>query len=114
MNEIKKIEELITELSRDLPAPSRIESKVNLEMEKVRQLELENDNLANANKHRKGLVIWMTIVVSLWLLFSATMVVLQFTFDGLTPTEMCALLTTTTANVLGLAVIVLKGLFRKS
>ncbi len=39
---------------------------------------------------------------------------LKFALDVLSSTEMSALLTTMTANILGLAVIVLKGLFRKA
>ena len=111
----KKFEELEAELSDILSTPPEIEGNVSFKSEKVRQLKLENENLANANIHRNRLVTWMIVVVSLWLIFAGVMVILQLSFNcGLTSAEMCALLTTTTANVLGLAVIVLKGLFRKA
>lgn len=87
-------------------------SGVDAEQEKVRYLQLQNDNLANANAHRTTLVYWMIIVVSAWLVLTAGIVIAQLCLDQLSDTVMCALLTTTTVNVLGLAVIVLRGLFR--
>ena len=62
--------------------------------------------------HRKGLIGWVKWVVSGWL-FSVLFVV---TFNslfrfGLNDGVLIALITTTTVNILGLAYIVLKGLF---
>jgi len=114
MSKEKTAETLASELREVVSAPSSIEKGINIEKEKIRQFQLENDSLANSNKHRNRLVIWMTIVVSAWLLFTAVIVSIKLSSDtGLSDTETCALLTTTTANILGLAVIVLKGLFRK-
>lgn len=62
-------------------------------------------------KHRKILVIWMIATVSIWLVFTGTIVALEFRKGQLSDNVLIALLTTTTANVLGLAVIVLRGLF---
>jgi len=61
---------------------------------------------------RKTLVRWMMFVVSLWLAFTAVIVGIELHLSGgLSNSVMCALLTTTTANVIGLAMIVLRGLF---
>jgi len=70
---------------------------------------------AEDTKHRKGLVLWVKSVVSLWL----TGVLFVVTFNSLlcfnlSDKVMIALLTTTTVNILGLAYIVLKGLFQLS
>lgn len=63
-------------------------------------------------KHRRQLVIWMMCVVSAWLLIVLFIVV----FNGIlklsvSDNVMIALLATTTVNVLGLANIILNGLF---
>lgn len=63
-------------------------------------------------KQRKTLVVWMIIVVSVWLA-----AVLVFTVFGnvwclkIDKQVLITLLATTTINVLGLANIILKGLF---
>ncbi len=114
MSRNKEVENIEADLLEVVSAPASVESSVSFKREKVRQLQLENENLANANKHRGVLVTWMIVVVSLWLLFAAAVVVAKICLNGLSDAEMCALLTTTTANVLGLAVIVLKGLFRRA
>lgn len=65
-------------------------------------------------KHRDRLVKWMMVVVSAWLFIAAGIVITQLCINHiLSDTVLCALLTTTTANVLGLAVIVLRGLFHQ-
>ena len=63
--------------------------------------------------YRKYLAKWVMYVVSIWL----ALVLVIFTLNGFRlvyyqPTVMIALLATTTANVLGLAFIVLRGIFQ--
>jgi len=68
-------------------------------------------------KSRKRLEIWATIVISLYLVLICLIFVLNSlkTKGGVilecNPNLMIALLTTTTVNILGLVVIVLKGYF---
>ncbi len=78
----------------------------------ARSLEVSQKKRYDDNtKHREGLVGWVKCVVSLWLF--ATFVILSFN-NALELSEgvLVALLTTTTVNILGLAFIVLRGLFR--
>lgn len=63
-------------------------------------------------KHRKWLVLWMMIIVSFWLV----VVLMTTIFNDLwhfniSQGVMITLLATTTVNVLGLANIILNGLF---
>ncbi len=63
-------------------------------------------------KERKLLSHWVIIVVSLWLLFVLAILSLNRLLElKLSDTVLCMLLGTTTINILGLAYIVLKGLF---
>ena len=55
---------------------------------------------------------WVMIIIPVWLVLILVIVFLQgFRIFRLSPTETVALLATTSANVLGLAYIVLKGFF---
>lgn len=75
--------------------------------------EQERERFEQDTKQRKSLVVWMIVVVSIWLAFTACVVVTEIALFGkLSDVVMCALLTTTTANVIGLAMVVLKGLFQ--
>lgn len=61
---------------------------------------------------RRWLSIWVMVIVPCWLLL--VMILMYFTGFGLTSfsdTSIVALLSTTTVNVLGLAFIVLRGMF---
>ncbi|MGL5894138.1 MAG: hypothetical protein ACRCZM_05950, partial [Bacteroidales bacterium] len=60
-------------------------------------------------KHRRVMVYWTMAVVSAWLLLSLIILVWVRISDNVKIT----LLTTTTANILGLPYIILKGLFRE-
>lgn len=72
----------------------------------------ERERFKQDTEQRKTLVIWMIIVVSSWLLFTCAVVVAEICIcKKLSDTVLCMLLGTTTANVLGLAMIVLQGLF---
>ena len=68
---------------------------------------------AEDTRHRKGLVSWVKYVVSLWLLGVLFVVTFNSIFHFyLSDSVLITLLTTTTVNILGLAYIVLKGLFQ--
>ncbi|MDR1918826.1 MAG: hypothetical protein LBQ65_04170 [Tannerellaceae bacterium] len=63
-------------------------------------------------KERKTLSKWVRRVVSLWLVFAAFILLFNHILCfNLSDTVICMLLGTTTINILGLAYIVLKGLF---
>ena len=62
--------------------------------------------------HRSGLIFWVKLVVSLWLFCAIIVVAFNNLFHfKLNDSVLIALLTTTTLNILGLAYIVLQGLF---
>lgn len=93
--------------SEALDAPKEQDKNTAIdEAEKIKN-EGEKKNIA----HRDSLIHWMTAVVSLWLLFVVCLMIAAFRVYGLSDTVLCMLLGTTTVNVLGLATIVLKGLF---
>ena len=74
--------------------------------QKIRRLSEDTD-------HRKGLITWVKYVVILWLACVVVIVAANsFTFFDLSDGVLIALLTTTTVNILGLAYIVLQGLFK--
>lgn len=63
-------------------------------------------------KHRKWLVIWMMIVVSIWLV--TVLIIIMFNIPlslKIDDKVLITLLATTTVNVLGLSKIILGGLF---
>lgn len=63
-------------------------------------------------KQRRTLVLWMLFVVSFWLLVVVAIVILcGLGLLRLSDIVLSSLLATTTINVLGLANIILKGLF---
>lgn len=95
------------------------ENKISERIEKIHALQLENKDKESNINLRKELVPWMKWIVVAWLIFTGIVVVSDlllsaFCGSALSDAVLCALLTTTTANVLGLAVIVLKGLFPQS
>lgn len=78
----------------------------NLEKQKTRRY--KKDTIL-----RKSLAVWVKWTVSLWLL-GVFVIILVNSFRKLNLSDgvLIALLTTTTINILGLAAIVLRGLFR--
>lgn len=63
-------------------------------------------------KYRKYFSIWVMLIVPIWLLAVFSLLVLcGFGICQLSSTVLSTLLATTTANILGLAYIVLKGMF---
>ncbi len=92
------------------------EGLISENVEKLHALQLENKNTETNINLRLGLVPWMKKIVIAWLIFTGVIVIADLVVTAifgkaLSDSVVCALLTTTTANVLGLAVIVLKGLF---
>jgi len=70
---------------------------------------------AEDTRHRKGLIFWVKWVVSLWLSFVLAVVAFNNILClKLSDNVLITLLATTTANILGLAYIVLKGLFKQN
>jgi len=64
-------------------------------------------------KHRKTLVYWVMWVVSLWLFLVIFVVAISgFSFFELSDSVLITILTTTTINILGLPLIILRGLFK--
>lgn len=105
------IQNLIDYLGRN----SEPEPHVSMEDEKVRSKRLANKDFEKAIEHRHTLVCWMMWVVSIWLLVVGCIIAVQiFLLHGLSDTVLCTLLSTTTINVLGLAVIVLRGSFNSN
>lgn len=61
--------------------------------------------------HRGHLITWVMWIIPVWLL--AVLVITAFAKE-ISDTVKTTLLVTTTANVIGLALVVLKGMFSKS
>lgn len=72
---------------------------------------LRNERYQEDTKHRRNLSTWAAVIVSIWLI--SVLFILSFNTDKLrlSDTVIVALLSTTTLNVLGMMVIVLRGLF---
>lgn len=72
------------------------------------QQRIKNKGLSQDITHRNILVYWVMSVVSVWLICVLLIVV----YTTLSDTVKVTLLTTTTINILGLPLIILKGLFK--
>lgn len=76
--------------------------------------DLENKRYGEDTRHRSKLVNWVIVLVSGWMLFVASILFLNKVYELELNTEIIiTLLTTTTINILGLPIIVLKGLFKE-
>lgn len=73
------------------------------------QQRIKNKGLNQDITHRNILVYWVMVVVSVWLL--AVFYIIAFCW-GIADSVKVTLLTTTTINILGLPLIILKGLFK--
>ena len=72
----------------------------------------ERKRYGQDTRFRKYLTYWVMVIVPIWLFLVIVIVYLcSFGLCKLTDVQMSTLLATTTANVLGLAYIVLKGMF---
>lgn len=111
-----KQSKILQELAEAEEVSPKQEDLISENVEKLHALQLENKNTETNINLRLGLVPWMKKIVIAWLIFTGVIVIVDLVFTAifgkaLSDAVVCALLTTTTANVLGLAVIVLKGLF---
>ena len=75
-----------------------------------RKYNLEEQRYKQDTKARKLLAIWVVLVDTAWLAFTAYIVRNQVVL-GVSDVVLCSLLGTATATVLGLGYIVLKGLY---
>ncbi len=76
--------------------------------------ELKAKDFHQSIKHRNILVYWVIAIVSVWLLIVSSILFLQGTSCvQLSDAVLITLLSTTTINILGLPLIILKGLFNK-
>lgn len=97
---------------REMPKGSADIGDAELNADSMDMNQQKRIRFSQDTKHRRQLVIWMMCVVSAWLLIVLFIVV----FNGIlklsvSDNVMITLLATTTVNVLGLANIILNGLF---
>lgn len=88
--------------------PDSLENVDDMTLREQRKKRFEQDTL-----YRKYLAVWVMWIVPLWLI-SVLFVLVECAYGNayLKDSVLISLLATTTANVLGLAYIVLKGLFQ--
>lgn len=96
---------------------TRIESTKNnvvFSGQRVNSQTLKLNRYSDTSKLRKHSAYWVMIVVSFWLFLVVGIVFLcGFAVMSLEASVIIALLTTTTANILGLPLIILQGLYPK-
>ena len=84
----------------------------NIDTDKHDMHEQEKTRFEQDTDFRRYLAIWVMIIVPVWLVIVYAVLILNGTgCIRVDPKVMVSLLVTTTANVLGLAYIVLKGIF---
>lgn len=88
--------------------PDSLENVDDMTLREQRKKRFEQDTL-----YRKYLAVWVMWIVPLWLI-SVLFVLVECAYGNayLKDSVLISLLATTTANVLGLAYIVLKGLYQ--
>lgn len=87
-------------------------SSENPDVDKQGLKEQKRDRYKQNTRFRRHLAVWVMWIVPAWLVLVITLVYLCASdLFYLSDSSMVALLATTTVNVLGLAFIVLKGLF---
>lgn len=111
-----KQSKILEELADAEEVSPKQEDLISENVEKLHALQLKNKDTETNINLRLELVPWMRWIVIAWLIFTGVIVIADLIVTAilgraLSDAVVCALLTTTTANVLGLAVIVLKGLF---
>ena len=96
---------------------TRVESTKNnvvFSGQRVNSQTLKLNRYSDTSKLRKHSAYWVMIVVSFWLFLVVGIVFLcGFAVMNLEASVIIALLTTTTANILGLPLIILQGLYPK-
>ncbi len=90
----------------------RIAGSEDLKKEEVRAKRLKNEATESELKLKKGICAWVKWVVSIYLSFiSFVLLVLVFNGGKLDNSVIITLLTTTTINILGLPLMIIKSLF---
>lgn len=74
--------------------------------------ELIKERYQQDTKTRKYSSVWVVTIITLWLCFTGCVFVMYG--DKFPPEVICTLLATTTGNVIGLGIILLKGLFTEN
>lgn len=96
---------------------TRLESTKNniaVSGQRVNSQTLKLNRYSDTSKLRKHSAYWVMVVVSFWLILVVSIVFFcGFECMTLEPSVIIALLTTTTANILGLPLIILQGLYPK-
>lgn len=88
--------------------PDSLEDVDDMTLREQRKKRFEQDTL-----YRKYLAVWVMWIVPVWLaLVIALLFICAYGLADLNDNVLISLLATTTANVLGLAYIVLKGLYQ--
>jgi type IV secretory pathway TrbL component len=105
----------------EVPGSESADAKIEAVLGNIDSLDLERQKKLNADryeqdtKERKLLSHWVVVVVSSWLFLVFSILLLEgFSLISIGHTVLCVLLGTTTVNILGLAYIVLRGLFPES
>lgn len=99
----------------ELKAPSCANVPVMDDIDALNLKEQKRERYSQDTRYRKNLAIWVMWVVSLWLLFVLAIIASVPIFGLKMEKEVqITLLATTTVNVLGLAYIVLKGIFNNN
>lgn len=98
----------------ELKAPPCANVPVMDDIDTLNLKEQKRERYSQDTRYRKNLAIWVMWVVSLWLLF-VLLIIASVPIFGLKMDKevQMTLLATTTVNVLGLAYIVLKGIFKQ-
>lgn len=73
------------------------------------QLKKNADDIAM----KKNIFQWVKILINFYLVFVACIISVKFYFSGLTPPEIIALLSSTTATIIGLPYLIVSSLFSK-
>ena len=106
--EAKKVEPKFNTAEKD----KDIDIATKREQAEIKQIEENTEQMIQNREDRKTSAIWVKKVISLWLIGTFILVVLYgFNLIKFPSEVICTLLATTTGNVIGLGVILIKGLF---
>lgn len=110
----KKVEQSLREIIQREREPQLTHEKQAISS---RRLQLQNESEEQKQKLQKEFAKWAKLIVSLWLIFIAILLVAAAATSFFWQSKifsdkvLITLLTATTVNVLGMVVIVIKGLF---
>ncbi len=106
---VNVLQDVAAERACDLPlSDGENQDKPNEETQlAIKRTEAEIERLQNDTKNRSVLAYWTFGIISVWLIFVASLLA----FKELPESVFITLLTTTTINIIGLPAIVLHGYF---